>query len=206
MSDIKSEVGLSSKKLVKKTLLAAALLTTLITVCLTNNHLLSVQGFTPTRISFSTNEKIIEEIFVGTSRVQLLTGDYYANSIIYVNITILPQSNSSVEITCELQLASMFSPNLSNVTLAPGEFFAENYTIVSVWGLINTIVYRCQCTLPDSNATILWVYEALYSAPTPNYFIGLEFWFVSGSFILVSIVLVLSIKKRNINKRQKKWS
>jgi len=142
-------------------------------------------------------EKIVEERFVDNISTPLDTQTYYRNSIVHFNITVLPQSNSSVEIFYLGTYATDFSPVLTNTTLVPGESFAENYTFVG--GIASVLGYYCRCTLADSNATILWWYEVLFSAK-PEGFIGIDFLFISGAFILSSVTLVLIVKKKSNKK------
>ncbi|MHA1156190.1 MAG: hypothetical protein ACTSQK_08790 [Candidatus Heimdallarchaeota archaeon] len=142
------------------------------------------------------NGKETIELFVDNKTIQFDTGTYNLNSIININITVLPQSNSSVFIMCSAVYAVEFSPTLTNVTLAPGESFSEDYTIID--RIINGIVYTSRCTT-DSNATILWSYDLIYSAK-PAGFIGKDLLFISGAFLLSTMTLVLVTKKKSKKK------
>ncbi len=141
---------------------------------------------------------ISEELFVNNFTTILDTNPYPRNSIIHINITVLPQSNASVEILFDGDDDNV-SPKLTNFTLAPGESFAENYTCII--GTICGITYLCHCTLDNSNATIFWLYEVLYLAEM-SVFIGVEFLFIGGAFILSTMVLVFITKKKS-NKKNK---
>ena len=150
----------------------------------------------PRNSALAINVKITDELFADNETIQLDTGIYYRESILHINITVLPQSNSSVDIICSEALGNEFSPALTNVTLAPGESFSENYTFII--RTANEIVYACRCTT-GPNATILWSYEVLYSAK-PEGFIGIDFLFIGGAFILSTLVLVLITKKKSNKK------
>jgi len=136
-----------------------------------------------------------EELFVDNEMAQMATKLYYLNSIVKINITVLPQSNSSVEIFCEESVIEHFSPILTNFTLAPGESFTESYTYIDDFA--DAVVYFCWCTLENSNATIQWWYEAIYSAKPDNGFIGIDLLFISGAFLLSTMTLVFIIKRKS---------
>jgi len=140
-----------------------------------------------------TNTEIVEEFFVDVERIQLESGTYYRNSIVRINLTVLPKSNASVEIFTSEELANEFSPALQNVTLAPGESYSKEHTFT--YGEANEILYACQCT-NDSNATILWIHETIHSARP----IGLEFPSIISSSVLSFIVLVSVIKRKAFEK------
>ncbi len=144
------------------------------------------------------NAKISETIFVDNFTTILNTQYYPRNSIIHINITVLSQSNASVEINYDGD-EDYFSPNLTNFILAPGKSFAENYTCKI--GTIGGIAYLCHCTLDNSNATIQWWYEVLYLAEM-SVFIGVEFLFIGGAFILSTMTLVLITKKKPNKKNE----
>ena len=141
-----------------------------------------------------TNAEIIEELFVDDERIQITTGFYYRNSVVRINLTVLPKSNASVELFTSEELASRYSPALQNVTLAPGESFSKEHTFV--YGELTEIVYACQCTT-DSNATILWIYEVLHSARP----IGLDFPFIVSSLLLSSLVIAVVSKRKQKGKK-----
>ena len=161
------------------------------------NTIHSCSATTSSSAGLTITEKTSEELFVDNEMGQIATGLYYRNSIIQINITVLLHSNSSVEIFCEEAAIEHYSPILANFTLAPGESFAESYTLSG--RAVSSVVYFCWCTLNNSNATIQWWYEVLFSA-RPEGFIGIDFLFISGAFLLSTMTLVF-ITKRNSNKK-----
>ncbi len=178
-------------------------ITTILTIFLVVLFILSSANAIHTYLatnSYSTSltiaEKISEELFVDNEFTQVYTKSYYRNSIIHINITVLPHSNSSVEIICSGFYATDFSPALTNATLTPGESFSESYTFIK--GVANGIAYGIRCTT-DSNATVIWSYEVLFSA-RPEGFIGMEFLFICGALLLSTMTLVL-LTKRKHNKK-----
>ena len=164
----------------------------------TTNTIHSCSATTSSSAGLTITEKTSEELFVDNEMGQIATGLNNRNSIIQINITVLPQSNSSVEIFCEEAAIENYSPILANFTLAPGESFAETYTLSG--RAASSVVYFCWCTLDNSNATIQWWYEVLYSAKPDDAFIGMDFLFIVGAVILSTMTLVF-IAKRKSNKK-----
>lgn len=142
-------------------------------------------------------EKTIEEKIIGGTFNYMQTITYYRETVFQFNVTILPQSNSSVAISYEELPPDYFSPALTNFTLAPGESFQETYTIV--FGEAAELFYYCRCTNSESNATLVWWYEAI---STPTALIGTEFLFLTGTFLVTFLTLVLSFHKKAINKKK----
>ncbi|MFW9922084.1 MAG: hypothetical protein ACFFDW_02220 [Candidatus Thorarchaeota archaeon] len=168
------------------------LLPILIVVNLSILHINPILGFEGGHTTLFVQEKTVIESYVDCEYTQFETGIYTKDSIVHINITILPQSNDSVEVFY-FGSADQFSPSLSNITLAPGESFAENYTIIESEG--DMILYYCQCVNPEGNATVLWWYEVLYSA-TPQGFIGSNAIALIGTFTLSVISLYIVGKKK----------
>ncbi|MFW9922944.1 MAG: hypothetical protein ACFFDW_06605 [Candidatus Thorarchaeota archaeon] len=154
-------------------------------------HSISAIERSPTQLIVK--EKISEERFVDWEYIVLETGIYNRDSIIHVNITILPQSNDSVEVYY-MGPANHVLPSLKNTTLIPGESFAETYTIIESEGEL--IHYYCHSVNLEGNATVLWWYEVLYSA-TPQGFIGIEPKIFTSIFALSIFALVIKHKRRN---------
>ncbi len=150
----------------------------------------------PINIDLTLNTITSEELFIDNGFTQVVTKTYFRNSIIRINITVLPQSNSSVEIICSGIYAIDFSPALTNATLAPGESFSESYTFIK--GVANGIAYGIHC-ITDSNATIIWSYDLIYSA-RPEGFIGTDFPFIIGAVVLSTTILVLITKRKSKKK------
>ena len=149
--------------------------------------------------NLSLNEKVLQEKFMDEDyHYSLSTLMLYRDSVMRLNISVLLSSYSSVEVSTSEQNAQEFSPNLTNFTLAPGESFVEDYTFVV--GVANEVGYECRLTLPNSNATVQWWYEVLYSAKGDDGVIGIEAYFVGISFILSGITLVYISKRRSIKK------
>ncbi len=141
------------------------------------------------------NEVISDELVIGKGEtIQLDTDSYYKDSIVRVNVTVLTKSNSSINLLIAEEYSVYTSPTQTNETIAPGELFTEDYTIVH--NVLSEIVYGCRCTNASSNATIIWSYELLYSAK-PSEFIGIEFLFINGSLLSAMILIVLIKQKPN---------
>ncbi len=190
--------GYRKKRDTKITTMLAVFLIFLFSIS-TTNVILTCSATTSNTTDSTTTEKIVEEWFLDNDHKPLVTKTYYRNSIVHINITILPQSNSSVEIFTLGTYREDFSPTLANITLAPGESFAENYTLIG--GVADVLCYLCRCTLDNSNATIQWWYEVLYSA-RPEGFIGMEFLFIGGAFLLSTMTLVLITKRKSKKKNE----
>ena len=197
---IKKEImnnGFRKKKDAKITIIMAFFLAVIFTISIFN-AIPTCSATTSSSSSLTTTEKIFEERFVDNESIQLIILTYYRNTIIHINIAVLLQSNSSVNIYPPGKYPDDFSPQLTNTTLAPGESFAESYTFVV--GVANGLIYLCKCTLVNSNATVLWWYEVLYSAKPDNGFIGIDFSFISGAVVLSTMAMVF-IAKRKSNKK-----
>ena len=177
--------------LLQKMIILLLIYSPIITI-ISSNNINNYSATVPNSDDLLLTEKIVQESFVGDYFIPLSTHGCYRNSIVQFNVTVLPQSNTSVEIFVDAGYAESFSPTLANTTLSPGESFAENYTFVV--GLANEIEYFCRCIDTDSNATVRWWYEVLYSAKPEG--IGIEFPIILGGLVLFSLgVRIISIKK-----------
>lgn len=182
--------------------LKIACLVLFLVFCLVNfNHSTNIPtdatlSIIPLNRNLMTNAIISEELFIDKEFTQVTTRTYYRDSIIRINITVLPQSNSSVEIICSEFYAVDFSPALTNATLVPGESFSESYTFIK--GVANGIAYGIRCTT-DSNATVLWSYEVLFSAKPEG--AGIDFPFIVSSLLLSSLVIAVVSKRKQKGKK-----
>lgn len=140
------------------------------------------------------NGAITQTLFVDEEGIQIETNLYPRESVVHINITVLAQSNSSVNFVVGERSAAEFSPALSNHTLAPGESFADDYTFL--FGTVNAIVYGCFCTT-GPNATISWSYEPI-SVPNTG-FIGIEPLFLVGAMILATVITRITMEKKRKN-------
>ncbi|MHA1556637.1 MAG: hypothetical protein ACTSPM_06835 [Candidatus Heimdallarchaeota archaeon] len=165
----------------------------------TANTILTCSATTSCSADLKFNEKVLQEKYMDEDyHYTISTLMLYRDSIIRLNISLLLSSYSSVEICTSEQNAQEFSPFLTNFTLAPGESFTEDYTFIV--GVANEVAYECRLTLPNSNATVQWWYDVLYSAKANDGIIGIEAFFVGVSFIISGITLVF-ITKRKSNKK-----
>ncbi|MHA1156195.1 MAG: hypothetical protein ACTSQK_08815, partial [Candidatus Heimdallarchaeota archaeon] len=163
----------------------------------TANTILTFSATTPSSKDLSMTVINVDEIVVGDYHRPISMGTHYRNSIIQINITILPISNGSVEVFAFESYITEFSPTLTNFTLAPGESFTENYTYIK--GTLNELVYYCRCMLPDTNATVRWWYEVLHSVG-PSVFIKIEFPFILGGLVLFTLCMKNISKKKSYKK------
>ncbi|MHA1556636.1 MAG: hypothetical protein ACTSPM_06830 [Candidatus Heimdallarchaeota archaeon] len=197
------KVGFRKKRDAKKTpmlaifLVVLFMLSTANTYCFLTTHVSSSASTILRSSELEIRAIISEELFVDNFTTILNTGTYPRNSIVHINITVLPQSNACVEILYDGNDDDV-SPKLTNFTLAPGGSFAENYTCII--GTICGITYLCHCTLDNSNVTILWWYEVLYSAK-PEGFIGIDFPFILGSLIILSLGVIIRSKRKVVEKK-----
>ena len=151
-------------------------------------------------VNLSLNEKIVQERYIDTDdRYQLNTLMLYRDSIIRLNISVLLSSYSSIETCISEEYSQEFTPTLTNFTLAPGESFVEDYTILGN-SIANELAFECRLVLPNSNATVQWWYEVLHSAKPDGGFIGIEAFFVVVSFIITGISLVYISKRKSSKK------
>ena len=122
-------------------------------------------------------------------------------SVIQVNCTVLAFSNSSVFLVPYSNDYSyaLFDPSPNNLTLAPGESFAETYTIVggmseqhAEFGFYVSVITE------NSNATVHWWYEVLVTGKYST----AGFLLLSGTIILISLGAIFHSKRKAIRNRK----
>ncbi len=195
--EIMNNNGFRKRKNAKITTIMAFFLVVIFTISIFN-AIPTCFAATSSSSSLSITERIFEERFVDNESIQLITLTYFRDTIIHINITVQIQSNSSVYIYPLGIHREDFSPQQTNTTLAPGKSFAESYKFTG--NAAGGFFYFCNCTLVNSNATVLWWYDVIYSAKPDNGFIGIDFLFILGAVILSTMAFVF-IAKRKSNKK-----
>jgi len=150
-------------------------------------------SYTPSNNSLTLQQKEVKELVVYSELyTDISTGSYPEDSIITLNITVLPISNSSVFFKyCNL---NVWDPQPMNYTLAPGESTGEIiYTLIKWYqDQVGSITYFTIATTENSNATIQWSYEVISLGKVSS--IGFLFTFsIVGTIALVSVIF---FKKR----------
>jgi hypothetical protein len=119
------------------------------------------------------------------------------DSIIHVNFTVLDFSNSSVSFKytdgwAVAHNTTLWSPEPQNFTLAPGESFADNFTLL--WGPVDQrhyLIYHLTALTENSNATVHLWYKYIFEAkPVP-----IDFW-ITVSAICGTMFILIVIRRR----------
>jgi hypothetical protein len=128
----------------------------------------------------------------------------YENSIIHLNYTVLAYSNSSVsfkyyDFWVDESHPTLWSPPPQNFTLAIGESFADNFTLL--WGPVDQqhhLVYHLAALTENSNATVHLWYKYIFKAePVP-----IDFW-ITISAICGTMFILIVIRRRKSSKHSK---
>ena len=164
-----------------------------------NNYSSYSSALTPGDNELSLQERIYKDMVITNGYKPIDMPTLTKNSIVQVNITVLPRSNSSVFFYVPEDYATQFTPAVTNFTLTPGQSFTENYTYSSGTENVNFLSYFAICTELDSNATVHWWYDVLYSAK-PSWDVGIEVPF-SIAAVAFSALLTSCISKRRYNRK-----
>ncbi len=126
----------------------------------------------------------------------LATPYVYANGIVFMNITLLPTSNSNVSLTFADDERVTWSPvPPENFTLNQGESYSQTFALESSGvGYSGSIHFSCAVLQENATATILWGYNVLNKGTSP----------VSLGFIPVLIGLILLSSSFYLLKRKPK--
>ncbi len=146
------------------------------------------------------NEKIHQESFIDYAYTPLGTYLLPVGSVIQVNYTVLPQSNSSVSFRYyyDEHNFTIWSPIPQNCILAPGEFFEGTFTLqTGLTSRLAEVGFQAAVTDGITNATVHWWYEVLVTGKTP----AAGFLVLSGTLILVSLGVVIHSKRKAIRNR-----
>ena len=148
---------------------------------------------------YTENGRVHKEVFINWPDYATIgTIMLRVRSIIHVNYTVLATSNSSVEFKIMKSLShenrTYFSPEIPNFVLAPGESFAEDFTIVNGTAEYSTeLSYKAYLLSEGGNATVHWWYEIIKKVKMP----APGFLFSFGTLTVLTIIVIL------INKRKK---
>ncbi|MHA1556824.1 MAG: hypothetical protein ACTSPM_07805 [Candidatus Heimdallarchaeota archaeon] len=118
-------------------------------------------------------------------------------SVIHINYTVLASSNSSVFFVpiFKDKVDTLWDPVPSNLTLAPGDSFAETYTVLTGTSSGHSeFAYYASVITENSSATIHWWYEVLVTGKIST--VGILF--LSGTLILISFIAILHSKRKTI--------
>ena len=140
-----------------------------------------------------------DEAFVDYGWNTLDAGMSTRGSIIRVNYTVLPQSNSSVEFRFHYHYLDYetWVPAPQNYTLAIGSSFEEEFTLNRTINQITLpFIYDARVVSGGTNATVRWWREVLVTGKTP----AANFFVLSGSFILLSVGVMINTKRKAIRK------
>ena len=149
--------------------------------------------------NLKTNGVIHQESFVDNDYWPLGTELLPVGSIIQVNYTVLPNSNSSVFFRYIYYLTNdtIWSPTPSNYTLAPGESFEGTFTLMKgMTSKLAELGFHAIVSDRLTNSTVHWWYEVLVTGKVPT----------AGFFVFGSSLLLLSfgIKIHSIRLQQVK--
>lgn len=159
-------------------------------------------------LTYTQGEQIIvEELLVYDGYFIDTLYSYFFNegSIIEYSVGNLPQSNSTVKFWVNLEFQDVWDPAPINYTLAPGEFSnsVECELIDGLWEHeLGTLMYGTYLLTEGSNATVQMWFEIIYSAKPDNGFIGIDFLFIGGTFLLSIMTLVLITKRKSKKKNE----
>lgn len=146
---------------------------------------------------YTENGRVHKEVFIDwPNNANIGTIMLRVRSIIHVNYTVLATSNSSVEFeivkSIDDENRTLFSPEIPNFVLAPGESLAEDFTIVNGTAEYSTeLSYRAYLLSEGGNATVHWWYEIIKKVKMP----APGFLFSFGALTAFAIVVII-IKKR----------
>ncbi len=143
------------------------------------------------------NEQIHSEVVLDIYTDSIGIGSFTKHSIISVNFTVLPQSNSSVEfVFCYYYLNyTVWSPDPGNFTLGIGESFAGNFTLVTAISSNTALfVFHTSVSSDRTNATVHYWYEVLVTGKTPS----AGFLILSGTLVLISFGVIIRSKRKAI--------
>ena len=143
------------------------------------------------------NQYIEEELSIDWDCSRSLATPYvYASGIVFVNMTLLPTSNSNVSLIFVDDERVTWSPiPLDNFTLNQGESYSQTFALVSSGvGYSGSIHFSCAGLQENATATILWGYNVLIKGTSP----------VSLGFIPVLIGLILLSSSFYLLKRKSK--
>lgn len=158
-------------------------------------------SFTNDRLA--TNEQIHDEgTLVGSAWSTLGTIMLPVGSVIHINCTIFAISNSSVflEPYHEDKVDRLWDPVPSNLTLAPGESFAETYTVLvgTSSGSSEFGYYILLLITENSSATIHWWYEVHKTGKIS----AADLLVVTGTLILISLGVVIRSKSKVLGEKK----
>ncbi|NPD90598.1 MAG: hypothetical protein HGN29_17945 [Asgard group archaeon] len=150
---------------------------------------------------YTENGRVHNEVFINwPDYANLGTIMLRVGSIIHVNYTVLATSNSSVEFEIMKSIGhenrTLFSPEIPNFVLAPGESLAEDFTVVNGTAEYSTeLSYDAYLLSEGGNATVHWWYEIIKKVKMP----APGFLFSFGTVTVLTIIVIL------INKRRKSF-
>lgn len=141
--------------------------------------------------------EIIVNWIVATS---LATKGVHEKGIIHLNITVLSCSNASVFFEDYTDSRYRLQPNVpNNLTLLPGESFAETFTLESCSNT-GVLAFEASTTKEWTNATVLWCYEIIKK----GFYLSWPLLWVFGVGGSVLFVLVILISIEVVRGRRKK--
>jgi len=147
---------------------------------------------------YTENGRVHHEVFINwPNYANIGTIMLRVRSIIHVNYTVLATSNSSVEFKFLKSLGhenrTLFSPEISNFVLAPGESLAEDFTVVNGTAEGHTeLSYDAYLLSEGGNANVHWWYEIIKKVKMP----APGFLFFFGTLTVLAIVVILITKRK----------
>ena len=147
---------------------------------------------------YTENGRVHHEVFINwPNYANIGTIMLRVGSIIHVNYTVLATSNSSVEFKFMKSLddenRTLFSPEISNFVLAPGESLAEDFTVVNGTAEGHTeLSYDAYLLSEGGYATVHWWYEIIKKVKMP----APGFLFSFGTLTVLTIIVILITKRR----------
>jgi len=163
---------------------------------------LSVEARLPSQESNNdlvTNEQIHIETYIDNIADTLIIGSFSKESVIRINYTVLPQSNSSVDFVFHYAYLdyTTWLPIPMNFTLAVGESFSGDFTLNRTINQSSLpFGFDAQVVDGGTNATVHWWYEVLVTGKIST---G-GFFFLSSSLILFSLGVIIISKRKSIKK------
>jgi len=149
---------------------------------------------------YTENGRVHKEVFINwPNYANIGTIMLRVGSIIRVNYTVLATSNSSVEFKFMKSLddenRTLFSPEIPNFVLAPGESLAEDFTVVNGTAEYSTeLSYDAYLLSEGGYATVHWWYEIIKKVKMPAP--GFLFSFVVVA--MLSIVIIVRRKRKRM--------
>ncbi len=146
-------------------------------------------------------EQIHSETYIDNIADTLTIGPFSKETVIRINYTVLPQSNSSVDFVFHYAYLdyTTWLPVPLNFTLTVGESFSGDFTLNRT---INqptlSFGFDAHVVIGGTNATVHWWYEVLVTGKTP----AAGYIVVSGTLFLLSLGVAIHSKSKVLGEKQ----